>query len=143
MEHSSVLVEQAMKSLAASATIGPTKTKCARTVPMSNELLEWANTHLPADPSAPAFTNSRTGKRWSHWALRDGWLAACRAAGVRAVKLHEGTKHTMATEAKRRGADDRAIAAVLGHTDLRSIARYARLSGQHLRAVVNGTDDAE
>jgi site-specific recombinase XerD len=48
-----------------------------------------------------------------------------------------GTKHSMATAAKSRGADDRAIAAVLGHGDLRSTARYAQLGRKHLRGVVN------
>jgi site-specific recombinase XerD len=43
----------------------------------------------------------------------------------------------MATAAKSRGADDRAIAAVLGHGDLRSTARYAQLGRKHLRGVVN------
>ena len=140
LERGELLVEQAMKGNGPESPIGPTKTNTKRDVPLSNALRTWLGQHLAedAEPDAPLFTNPNTSNRWSHWAVRDAWLSACDAAGVRRVKLYEGTKHSMATAAKSRGADDRAIAAVLGHSDLRSTARYAQLAGKHLRNVVNG-----
>ena len=51
------------------------------------------------------------------------------------VGLYEGTKRTMATDAVRRGLSERALQAFLGHRDVRSTRRYARLSDEALVSV--------
>jgi site-specific recombinase XerD len=43
---------------------------------------------------------------------------------------------------KRRGADDRTIQAILGHTDRRSVERYARLADQAVIEVLGGAEQA-
>ncbi len=91
-------------------------------------------THRAA-PWSPALLNPRTGRRWSYWALRDRWVHACREVGVH-VKLYEGTKHTMATDAVRRGVAERALQTFLGHADVRSTRRYAQLSDHALVSVL-------
>jgi integrase len=134
----SLIVEQAVKGGTRKAAIGPTKTRAVRTLPLPRALAAWVKKHAPKNPDAVLFSNPRTGIRWTHWALRDTWLKACRESIGRDVRLYEGTKHSAATAWKADGHEDRVVAAMLGHADLRSTARYARLSGQHLRAVVDG-----
>ena len=52
------------------------------------------------------------------------------------ISLYEGTKHTFATNAKRRGVEDRLLQRFLGHRDRRSVERYARLADEALIAVL-------
>jgi hypothetical protein len=86
-------------------------------------------------PSIPDHA-SGLGRRWTHWALRDQWISAGRVVGIEGVKLYEGTKHTMATDAVRRGVSERALQTYLGHADVRSTRRYARLSDEALVSVL-------
>ena len=86
--------------------------------------------------AAPLFTNPNTGKRWSHWALGSRFKKAGRAVGIEGVKLYEGTKHTMATDAVRRGVSERALQTFLGHSDARSTRRYARMGDEALVSVL-------
>jgi integrase len=44
--------------------------------------------------------------------------------------MYEGTKHTCATHARRRGVPVDQIAQVLGHADLRSTDRHAKPAAQ-------------
>jgi hypothetical protein len=52
------------------------------------------------------------------------------------ICLYEGTKHTFATNAKRRGIEDRLLQRFLGHRDRRSVERDARLADEALVAVL-------
>ena len=74
--------------------------------------------------------------------MRREWHEACEFAGVPRCKLHEGARHSAATEWKRRGADDRTIQAILGHTDRRFVERYARLADQAVSQVLGGAEQA-
>ncbi len=108
---------------------------------MSDELRAWIESYVdPTDRlrAAPLFLNPRTGERWTHYALRDAWLRACEAAGVGHVRLYEGTKHTMATEAIRLGVDERALQTFLGYKDVRSTRRYAQLPEHAMISVLRG-----
>jgi hypothetical protein len=67
--------------------------------------------------------------------LRDAWIKAAASVGIPRCRLYEGTKHTMATDAVRRGVSERALQTFLGHTDSRSTRRYARLSEAALVSV--------
>lgn len=127
-------VSKAMNSAAAGAEVGATKTGATRSVPLAEELDAWLRDHPRI--AGPLFVNPRTGKRWSHWALRDTWLRACKAAGLEPVPLYSGTKHSMATDAIRRGVQERYVQEVLGHADVRSTRRYAKSGDEQLREVV-------
>jgi len=62
-------------------------------------LLEQIRGQVAEDPAA---------RRWTPTSLHRRWEAACRSVGLRApISLYEGTKHTFATNAKRRGAGNR------------------------------------
>jgi integrase len=80
--------------------------------------------------------NPRTGRRWSHWALRESWLAGCKAAGLPPVPLYEGTKHSFATEALAQGHSIDTLQRYLGHKDRRSTERYAKIQDAALVEIV-------
>jgi site-specific recombinase XerD len=54
-----------------------------------------------------------------------------------AVGLYEGTKHSTATHLKSLGADDRVLAELMGHADLRSVEKYARVQSSAIRAALS------
>jgi integrase/recombinase XerC len=133
-----LVVSKAMKGSSPDAPIAKTKTNRVRRLPIPPEVLEWLDNHVPPeirDASAPLFPNPRTGRRWSHWALRENWIKAANKAGVE-VGLYEGTKHSFATDALDRTGNERAVQEYLGHADPRSTRRYARLKEERLLEVV-------
>jgi integrase len=85
------------------------------------------------------FENARgkdPARRSTPTSLHRRWEAACCAVGLTApISLYEGTKDTFATNAKRRGVEDRLLQRFLGHRDRRSVERYARLADEALIAV--------
>jgi site-specific recombinase XerD len=81
----------------------------------------------------PGATNARG--QWSESAMKPVWQAACTAAGVR-VSLYAGTKHSMATVLTSAGVGDRVIATILGHSDERSVRKYARLQPEAIRSAM-------
>ena len=134
-----LMVDKAVKGPGANAPIRGTKTGKGKRLPVSDELREWIEEHV--DPvgrlqGTLLFVNPRTGGRYTHYALRDTWRRATAAVGIEGVKLYEGTKHTMATDAIRRGVPERALQTFLGHSDVRSTRRYARISEHALIAVL-------
>ncbi len=134
-----LIVDKAVKGSAGDAPIRGTKTGRGKRLPVGPVVQEWIERWV--DPEgrlrgALLFVNPRTGTRWSHWALRDTWLKAARSVGIHDSRLYEGTKHTMATDAVRRGVSERALQTFLGHTDVRSTRRYARLSEAALVSVL-------
>jgi integrase len=109
-----------MKGSGPKAIIRGTKTGRGKRLPVPEALADWVDHHVAKDGrlrGAPLFVNPRTGRRWSHWALRDRWIEAGKSVGVEGVRLYEGAKHTMATDAVRRGVNECALQALLGHRD--------------------------
>ncbi len=132
-------VDKAVKGSHGSAPIRGTKTGNVKHLPVGGPLAAWIDRHVNLrDRLArkPLFFNPRTGRRWSHWALRDRWIRAAQSVGIEGVRLYEGTKHTMATDAVRRGVTERALQTFLGHRDVRSTRQYARLSDDALVSVL-------
>jgi integrase len=134
-----LIVDKAVKGSQVSAPIRGTKTRRAKRIPAGEDLVEWIASYVDTRgrlAKAPLFINPRTGRRWSHWALRDRWIRAAESVGIADVRLYEGTKHTMATDAVRRGVSERALQTFLGHSDARSTRRYARMSEEALVSVL-------
>jgi len=132
-------VDKAAKSKSVSAEIRGTKTGKPKRLPVSEELADWIARHV--DPTgrfsaAPLFPNPRTGRMWPHKALGRVWSRALEAAEFPHVSLYEGTKHTMATDAIRRGVPERALQRFLGHASVQSTRRYARLADNALIEVL-------
>ena len=115
---------------------------------MGPRLREWLDEHVPAqrrleDPDGPLFWNpdARVGGLWSETALRRVWYLACDRAGVARVGVYEGTKHSTATHLKSVGVDDRILASIMGHSDSRSVQRYAKVQGATIRRTLTRLDD--
>ena len=64
------------------------------------------------------------------------WGRAVEAAGFPHISLYEGTKHSMATDAIRRGVPERHLQVFLGHQNVESTRRYARLADNALLEVL-------
>jgi len=108
-----------------------TKSRRFRFVELDPELATWiAEYRRDAIGEAPLFVNPtgrRSGGRWLGSALRQEWNRAARSLGIHA-RMYEGTKHSSASAAARRGVRLEVIQQALGHADPRSTARYARLA---------------
>ncbi len=136
LDRAVLVVARAMKGLGADAPIRGTKTGKVRRLPIPRAVVEWLLQHPPAS-EGPLFLNPKTGGRWSHWALRDRWVEAAKAAGLAGVGLYEGTKHAFATAALDRTGNERAVQEYLGHADPRSTRLYAKLMGDRLAEVAD------
>ena len=82
------------------------------------------------------FPNPRTGRRWAHKSLQRVWARALKEAQLPHVPLYEGTKHSFATDAIRRGVPERLLQKFLGHAHPESTRRYARLADAALVQVL-------
>jgi integrase len=121
---------------------GPKKATGTKVLPVSARLREWLDAHVSAerrleDPDGPLFINPEGySGSWSETSLRRTWGKACKDAGVSGVGLYEGTKHSTATYLKGLGADDRLLAAIMGHRDPRSVEKYAKVQGTAIRSAL-------
>jgi integrase len=134
-----LMVGKARKGWKLSSPIRGTKSGAVKRLPVPEPLEAWIEAHLGPDARfqrRPLFANPRTGQRWTPTALRGVWVRALDAAGAPPIGLYEGTKHSFATDALLRGVPERALQAYLGHADVRSTRRYARLSDQALIDVI-------
>jgi hypothetical protein len=56
------------------------------------------------------------------------------------IPLYQGTKHTLGTELKRRGIEDRLLQKLFGHQKSSSVRRYALLADSELVPIVEARD---
>ena len=132
-------VSKAFKGKSVSSPIRGTKTGKTKRLPASEGVKAWIAAHVePADrlQQRPLFPNPRTGRPWAHKPLQTRWSAALEAAGMPAICLYEGTKHSFATDAIRRGVPERHLQTFLGHASIESTRRYARLANNALVEVL-------
>lgn len=130
-------VSKAAKGQTASAPVRSTRTRRVRRIPVDDALREWIEQRTggvrPGDllrGPVPLFVNpgaTNPDRRWTAGQLRKTWHAACRRVGVQ-VPLYSGTRHTIATDAVRRGVPENVLQRFLGHADARSTKRYGRLA---------------
>jgi integrase len=132
-------VDKAIKGKSVSAPVRGTKTGKPKSLPMPEVLQAWIGQHVDRSgrlSRQPLFPNPRTGRPWAHKALQRIWNDAVESAGLPHISLYEGTKHSMATDAMRRGVSERALQRFLGHTSVQSTRRYARLADNALLEVL-------
>jgi len=144
-------VSRARKGDRLDSPIRSTKTGKVKRLPVPEELQRWIETYVPPERrlrGEPLFLVPWSGRgfrpkgRWSGTSLRHTWITACKEVGVR-VSLYVGTKHTFATDAAARGVSERALQTFLGHADVRSTRRYARLADSALLDVLRPTRGAD
>jgi len=134
-----VTVDKAVKGKSVSSPIRGTKTGKAKRLPVGEVLADWIERNVPRDQrlrGAPLFANPRTGDRYAHKTLGELWAKAVSNAGLPHVPLYEGTKHSFATDAIRRGVSERLLQRFLGHASILSTRRYARLADSALVEVL-------
>jgi len=134
-----ITVDKAVKGKVVSSPVRGTKTGKPKRLPVSEELPEWIEQHVDRTgrlQRAPLFPNPRTGDRWPHKALYRVWQRAVAAAGLPPIALYEGTKHSFATDAIRRGVPERHLQRFLGHASVTSTRRYARLADNAMLEVL-------
>jgi len=139
-----ITVSAARKGTRLDAPVRGTKSRKAKRLPVPTELAEWIERWVRRErrlEGGALFVVPYVGRGrrpvgpWTASALRRTWESACAQIGVR-IALYQGTKHTMATEAIRRGVSERSLQAFLGHADVRSTRKYARLADQALIEVL-------
>ncbi len=132
-------VDKAAKGKSVSAPIRGTKSGKPKRLPLDPDLATWIKRHVDRSGrlrQSPLFPNPRTGKPWAHKALQRVWKQALEKVGLPYISLYEGTKHTFATDAIRRGVPERALQRFLGHASVQSTRRYARLADNALIEVL-------
>jgi len=143
-----IRVSRAAKDRKTRGVVRGLKARNAKVVPCPVFMLRfWLDEFVTperrlADPDGPLFPNpdGRLGGWWAEKTMARTWAAACAAASVPKVKLYEGTKHSTATRLKGLGADDRVLAQLMGHRDLRSVEKYAKLSPQTVAKILSGLE---
>ena len=70
------------------------------------------------------------------------WKRAVKNAELPHVSLYEGTKHSLATDAIRRAVPERHLQQFLGHKNVESTRRYARLADNALLEVLPSRKDS-
>ncbi len=113
-------VGDAIKGDNANAPRGDTKTgECGR-YPVSEELAEWIERHVPTEArfrgKVPLFPNPRTGHIYSRKTIQQIWKKACIAAEVEFVPPYRATKHSTLSE----------LARVLTPQQLQGLARHKK-----------------
>jgi integrase/recombinase XerD len=119
------------------------KGRKARVVPLGDEAAGWIRRYVrEARPSllrrreSPfLFVNARGGRRLSRSGFWKILKAYGRRAGVRAALSPHVLRHSFATHLLERGADLRAIQAMLGHADLSTTQIYTHVLEARLRQV--------
>lgn len=113
---------------------GTKKRRGGRRLPIPADLRAWLEAHVKAerrlDGDALLFQNPgayNDRKQWSESAMRRAWWLACEAVGVE-ISLYEGTKHSLGAAAKEAGVEDRVLATIFGHSDMKSVQPYTPLS---------------
>jgi len=111
-----------------------TKTRQRRVIPLVGHALktmeEWSK--VRRIDSDLVFPGRKKGKPIT---IRDPWEAALKAAGINDYRFHDN-RHSAASYLLMTGATDMEVAGVLGHSTLAMVKRYAHMSDQHRRSVL-------
>lgn len=99
--------------------------------PDLREALLWC--HGRADGRSHVFLR-HDGQPWTVQSVKDVFGLAKRVAGItRRLRFHDATRHTLGSTLVTAGMTLEEVAAVLGHRDFRSTARYARVRSEAVR----------
>lgn len=116
------------------------KKRRTRLLALPAPVLEWIATHrAQAFPAEPLFPNPRARNPQRRWTEKVEWEAfklACRNAGVPEFKPNEAGRHFFGTEHVNAGVDVFAVSKWLGHSEIKTTSRYAKLRPQTLARVV-------
>ncbi len=114
--------------------VGTPKNKHARFQPLPDDLVQRLRRYLLTTQGQRLFAGDRGGAL-SNNVLNRALRAACRSADVREVSSH-GLRRTAGSSYGFLGQSQRAIASMLGHTDLKATERYVRVHEAHRHQLV-------
>ncbi len=123
-----------------------TKTKDVYTVPMNDvvyNLLKRVKEMQEREGirHGYVFTNSKgLPYKYEDRTYRRVFVNACRRAGIKDFRFHD-LRHTFASWVAMNSRDIYAVQKLLNHKDLRMTKRYAHLTQQYLKEVVNSISD--
>ena len=103
--------------------------------PLSNEMVEILKKYpIAFSKDQFVFKNPRTDTHYSTDVLRRIWNKAIKKAAVK-INIHQGARHSFASQAVNRGVDINLISRALGHTNIKTTMRYAHVNTETLRQV--------
>ena len=113
------------------STSGKSDLSTRRSVPLADRLVgeldRWSQRTVFNGDNDLVFAHPRTGRPLDGTKVSRRFTAACRAAGVRAVRFHD-LRHTFATRLAASGQPLRTIQEFLGHADSKTTQIYAHYS---------------
>jgi len=78
------------------------------------------------------------GRRYSESMPRKLWNSACKKLGIKGLSLYQGTRHSVASDAVRRGISLYDVQSALRHRDIRTTQKYAHLKLEGKERVLLG-----
>ena len=131
-----LIVRRAFKGPNTWDPVRGTKTRRARRLPVPEDLQIWIAWYVKDAPADAFLFRNTNGKPYPHRVLYRTWRAACKVVGVE-VTLYQGCKHSFATHVINRGnVSLEVVQKFLGHADIASTKKYAKLQDESLRAVL-------
>ncbi|WP_167760003.1 tyrosine-type recombinase/integrase [Paraburkholderia pallida] len=122
-EHKSIHVRRAV-----------TKDDERRDIPITDELLECLTAWKPLAHKLFVFGNPETDAPLTD--VSSAWEGLLAAAEITAFRFHD-CRHDYASKLVAAGVDLNRVRALLGHSDLKTVLRYAHLAPDHLHDAIN------
>ena len=117
-----------------------TKTKKIRIIPLHPETIKELK-KLPIPINKEQFVFTKKGKPYSESWARKIWNIAKSELEIEDLKLYEGTRHSLASQAYNRGVPLELIGEMLGHTNPKTTKRYSHVDPSRLISVILNDND--
>ncbi|MBB5456903.1 site-specific integrase [Paraburkholderia sp. Cpub6] len=113
---------------------GTTKDDERRDVPMTDELAECFTAWKPLAHKVYVFGNEDTDAPLTD--IGNAWDALLEAAHITGFRFHD-CRHDYASKLVSAGVDLNRVRVLLGHSDIKTVLRYAHLAPDHLHDAIN------
>ncbi|MFL9936306.1 tyrosine-type recombinase/integrase [Paraburkholderia sp. RL18-103-BIB-C] len=113
---------------------GTTKDDERRDIPITDELLECLKAWKPLAHRVYVFGNKETDAPITD--VSSAWEALLEAAEITRFRFHD-CRHDFASRIVQAGVDLNRVRVLLGHSDIKTVLRYAHLSPDHLHDAIN------
>ena len=111
-------------------TAGRTSERTVRTVPLGKEALEILERNIATHPRSPYVFLNGSETPYTKDALRNRMIRWCRRAGIPDITPY-ALRHTFASLESDAHIESTALARLMGHSTVRTLARYVSNSHEH------------